>query len=100
MSTSQPKLQLPQSLETQLLEFRRRVWTVKSIGAAGGAIFGVGVGYLTVYALDRLVDTPAAARLAICLAALVGCAIAPLYLHKWLWRQRTLDQLARLISRR
>ncbi len=100
MSSTQPKLQLPSSLEAQLLEFRRRVWTIKSIEAAGGAIFGVGVGYLAVYALDRLVDTPAAARLAIFFAALVGCAIAPLYLHKWLWRQRTLDQLARLISRR
>ena len=29
MSTSQPKLQLPSSLETQLLEFRRRVWTTR-----------------------------------------------------------------------
>jgi len=100
MDASKSKLQLPGSLESQLLEFRRRVWTIKSIEAACGAVFGVVLGYLAVYVLDRLVDTPAAARLAIFCTALIGCAIAPLYLHKWIWRQRTLDQLARLISRR
>jgi hypothetical protein len=102
MSTTQPQatLKLPTSLEAQLHEFRRRVWTIKSIEAAGGAICGVVLGYLAVYALDRVVDTPAAVRLAIFLLALVGCAVAPLYLHKWIWRQRTLDQLAKLLSRR
>src|SRR5437588_6992052 len=99
-SPSRTVLQLPISLEEQLHEFRRRVWTIKSIEAAGGAIFGVVLGYLLVYALDRIVDTPAALRLAIFLVALMGCAIAPLYLHRWIWRQRTLDQLARLLSRR
>src|SRR5262245_64295477 len=102
MSTTQPKtqLQLPGSLEAQLLEFRRRVWTIKSIEAACGAVFGVVLGYLAVYVLDRLVDTPAAMRLAIFCTALIGCAVAPLYLHKWIWQQRTLDQLAKLLSRR
>ena len=102
MTTTQPgtRLQLPSSLESQLHEFRRRVWTIKTIEAVGGAIFGVGVGYLAVYVLDRLVDTPAIARFAIFIAALLGCAIAPIYLHRWIWQQRTLDQLARLLSRR
>jgi len=99
-SESKTRLQLPSSLETQLREFRRRVWTIKSLEAIGGAICGVVVGYLAVYLLDRVIDTPAAARLAIFLLALIGCAVAPLYLHKWIWRQRTLDQLARLLSRK
>ncbi len=95
-----PRLQLPQSLETQLQGFRRRVWTIKSLEAAGGAICGVVVGYLAVYVLDRVTDTPAAVRWAIFLSALAVCTIVPLYLHKWIWRQRTLDQLARLLSRK
>lgn len=99
-SEPKPRLQLPGELETQLREFRRRVWTIKSLEAAGGAICGVVVGYLAVYVLDRTIDTPAAARLAIFALALIGCAMAPLYLHKWIWRQRTLDQLARLLSRK
>jgi hypothetical protein len=97
---SRKVLQLPRSLEQQLLEFRRRVWLIKSIEAVGGAVFGVVVGYLAVYCLDRLVDTPAAARLVIFLAAMLGCAMLPVYFHRWVWRQRTLDQLARLVSRR
>ncbi|MBW8883848.1 MAG: hypothetical protein JF612_03525, partial [Planctomycetia bacterium] len=97
---SRTGLELPKSLETQLLEFRRRVWTTKSIEAAGGAVFGVMLGYLAVYVLDRTVDTPAGLRLAIFLLAMLGCAILPLYFHRWIWRQRTLDQLARLVSRR
>src|SRR5262245_39373562 len=102
MSTTQPTspLQLPSSLEAQLHEFRRRVWTIKSIEAAGGAICGVAAGYLAVYVLDRLMDTPAGVRLAIFLAAMAICALVPLYLHRWIWQQRTLDQLARLLSRR
>src|SRR5438093_2717019 len=101
MSAPGPRtaLQLPKSLEAQLLEFRRRVWTIKSIEAAGGAVFGVVLGYLAVYVLDRTLDTPAALRLAIFLLAMIGCAALPLYFHRWIWRQRTLDQLARLISR-
>src|SRR5947208_16486600 len=92
-------LQLPPSLEQQLLDFRRRVWLIKSIEGVGGAVFGVVVGYLAVYCLDRFVDTPAAARLVIFLVAMAGCALLPVYFHWWIWRQRTLDQLARLVSR-
>ncbi len=100
MNASQSRgLQLPQSLEVQLGEFRRRVWTIKSIEAACGALFGVVVGYLGVYLLDRVVDTPTWARLAFFLASLAACGLAPLYLHRWIWQQRTLDQLARLLSR-
>ena len=54
-ASSGKQLQLPASLETQLLEFRRRVWTIKSIEAAGGAVFGVGLGFLAVYLLDRTI---------------------------------------------
>ena len=97
---SRKVLQLPSSLEQQLLEFRRRVWLIKSIEAVGGAVFGVVVGYLAVYCLDRLVDTPAAARLVIFLTAMIGCALLPVYFHRWIWRMRTLDNIARLVSRR
>src|SRR5215475_2388754 len=99
-SESRTALQLPQPLEAQLLDFRRRVWTIKSIEATGGAVFGVMLGYLAVYALDRILYTPAVARLVIFVAAMFGCAILPVYFHRWIWSRLTLDQLARLISRR
>ena len=58
------RLELPVSLQTQLHEYRRRVWTIKSIEAACGATFGVLVSYLTLFALDRVIDTPGWVRLA------------------------------------
>ncbi len=101
MSVSSPdRLQLPASLTTQLHDFRKRVWTIKSIEAACGALFGVIVSYLTVFVLDRVIDTPMWARVAIFLVAVGGCALVPVYLHKWIWQNRRLDQLARLISRK
>jgi hypothetical protein len=99
MSTQPHSLQLPASLQAQLHDFRRRVWTIKSIEAAGGALCGVVFGYLAVYLFDRVLDTPVWLRLVLFLGALSACVLAPLYLHRWIWRQRTWDQLARLLSR-
>ena len=93
-------LQLPASLETQLFDFRRRVWSIKAAEAVCGAIFGVAVAYLTLFALDRVLDTPTWARFTIFGVAAASCALVPLYLHRWLWRHRRLEQLARLLSRR
>ncbi len=97
---SRDPLQLPTTLEAQLHGFRRRVWAIKMIEAACVAVFAVIAAFLCVFVLDRLWDTPAWMRVAIFLAALGGCAIVPLYLHRWIWRRRRLEQLARLLSRK
>ena len=94
------RLELPGSLETQLYDYRRRVWIIKSIEAVCGAAFGVLVSYLAIFALDRVIDTPDWARAAIFCVAVAACAIVPVYLHRWVWRQRHFVQLARLLSRR
>ncbi len=94
------ELQLPDSLQAQLLEFRRRVWTIKLVEAACGAVFGVAVAFIILFALDRVVETATWARVTIFLSALVSCALVPLYMHRWIWRHRRLEQLARLLSRR
>lgn len=100
MSLEQSQLQLPDSLQTQLLDFRRKVWTIKSIEAVCGALFGLFVAFLVTFGLDRVWDTPAAVRTAIFAGAMLGCAMVPLALHRWVWRQRQLEQLARLLARR
>lgn len=102
MSVAKPSagLRLPESLQTQLHDFRRRVWTIKSLEAVCGALFGVVLAYLAVFALDRVIDTPAAARTAIFGVAVAICAWVPLALHRWIWRRRHLEQLARLLSRK
>ncbi|MBI3469540.1 MAG: hypothetical protein HY000_41590, partial [Planctomycetes bacterium] len=100
LAAPQHQLQLPASLHVQLLEFRRRVWTIKLIEAVCGAIFGILVAFVATFVLDRVFDTPAGLRLAIFGTAVLGCAMVPLTLHRWIWRQRRLEQLARLLSRR
>ncbi|HEY1784758.1 MAG TPA: hypothetical protein VGG30_04385 [Pirellulales bacterium] len=94
------RLVLPTSLERQLGEFRRRVWTIKMIEAGCGALVGVLLAYFTVFAIDRLIDTPAWARLTIFALALAACAVVPVYFHRWIWCHRRAEQLARLVSRR
>ena len=93
-------LQLPPSLEEQLHEFRRRLWTIKIIEAICGALFGIVISYLTVFILDRLLDTPTWTRIGIFAIAVSGCTVIPLSLHRWFWCHRRLEQLAHLISRR
>ncbi len=93
-------LELPASLQAQMFDFRRRVWAIKAAEAVCGAIFGVAVSFLALFALDRVVDTAAWARVTIFLVAAGFCMLVPIYLHRWLWSQRRLEQLARLLSRR
>lgn len=93
-------LQIPASLQSQLLDFRRRLWTVKLIEAACGAVCGLMLAFLLTYALDRLWDTPAVVRLALFVLAMTGCALVPWAVHRWVWSQRKLEQLARLLSRK
>ncbi|MEO8499224.1 MAG: hypothetical protein ABI614_29515, partial [Planctomycetota bacterium] len=100
LAQSQHRLEIPQTLETQLHEFRRRVWTIKILEAVAAATCGVVFAYLAVFGLDRLWDTPAAVRLGVFVAALAGCSVVPYCLHRWVWSQRRLDQLARLLSRK
>src|SRR5215468_8176529 len=99
LSPQQRRLELPESLRTKMFAFRRRVWAIKLIEACCGAVFGVLTAYLVTFILDRVWDTPPEVRFGIFVAALAVCAIVPLALHRWIWRQRRLEQLAVLLSR-
>ena len=94
------RMRLPQDLEHQLHDFRRLVWTVKIVEAVAGACFGILAAYLVLFGLDRLWDTPVALRAALFLVAAGACANVPVFLHRWVWRNRRMEQLARLLSRR
>ncbi len=93
-------LQIPETLQSQLHDFRRRLWTIKLIEAGCGAVFGLLTAFLLTYALDRFWDTPAVMRLATFAIAVFGCALVPWALHRWVWRQRTPEHLARLLTRK
>ncbi|MGH7136074.1 MAG: hypothetical protein ACREHD_10060 [Pirellulales bacterium] len=91
---------LPETLRVQLLDFRRRVWSIKIAEALAVAAFGLLAAWIAVFTLDRFADTPAAVRLAVLVATLVVAGIVPLYAYRWIWRRRQLPQLARLLTRK
>lgn len=100
MSIARPKdpMRLPASLEVQLHDFRRRVWTIKILEAVGVAVLAIAAAFLFVFGLDRLFDTPSWLRLGAFVAALSGFAMIPWFLYRWVWKQRSMEQLARLLG--
>ena len=91
---------LPPILETKLAEFRRRVWTVKLAEGLLAAVFGLVVSFLVVFVLDRVMETPGWLRLAILILGAAGLGLGlPLKWHRWVWRQRRLEDAARLLRR-
>ncbi len=100
IAQTRERLQIPDTLRHQLDDFRRRVWTIKTLEAACAAGFGVVVCFLALFALDRFVDTPSGLRLGLFGGAALACAVVPIALHRWVWRQRHPEQLARLLARK
>lgn len=100
LAESRNRLQLPETLKTQLHEFRRRVWTIKIIESVCGALFGLVVAFLAMFFVDRLGESPIGVRIGLFVTAIAGCAMLPLALHRWIWCNRHLEQLARLLSHR
>ncbi|WP_435020077.1 hypothetical protein TA3x_001633 [Tundrisphaera sp. TA3] len=100
LAQARERLQIPETLRTQLDDFRRRVWTVKTLEALALAGLGVLFAFLAMFGLDRAWDTPAGPRLGLFVAAVAALALVPLALHRWVWRNRRPDQLARLLSRK
>src|SRR5690606_13544026 len=49
---------------------------------------------------DRWFDTPRWLLLTIAIAAGAACLVVPYYLHRWVWQNRQLEQLARLLARK
>jgi hypothetical protein len=92
------KTTLPPDLEAKLADFRRRVWIIKLAEGILAALFGLALSYLAVFILDRFFETPAWLRFCILLAgaATLGLGL-PLKWHRWVWRQRRLEDVARLI---
>lgn len=89
---------LPVTLSSTLADFRRRVWIVKLTEGILASLFGLALSYLLVLGLDRLMDTPAWLRGAILAAgaAVPGLGL-PLKWHRWVWRQRLLEDAAKLL---
>jgi hypothetical protein len=93
-------IELPADLRHRLGRFRTLVWRVKLLEAACGAAGGILLGFLVVFVADRFGETPQWVRWTALGLAAAACAWLPLAVHRWVWRQRTFEQLARLVARR
>ncbi len=93
-------LQLPDSLQHQLADYRRGVWRLKVGEAIAASVGGLMVAFLCLFILDRFTETPNAVRWLLFFVALAAGALLPLQLHRWVWRYRRPDQLAQLLARR
>jgi hypothetical protein len=95
-----PNRSLPPILTDKLADFRRKVRYVKFAEGILAALFGLGLSWLLVFILDRLGETPVWLRttLLVAGAAVPGLGL-PLIWHRWVWRQRRLEDVARLVRR-
>ncbi len=102
MNQTQPKdnaVTLPPRMEKALEKYRKHVWIIKLAEGTLAAIFGLIISYLIVFGLDRVIDTPNVLRAFILLIGMVGMVVfLPLKYYKWVWRNRTLDGVARLLQ--
>ena len=99
MSQSTNQLQLPENLRSKLERYQRAIWWVKLTEGFAAAVFGLLLSYLVVFALDRVIDTTAWWRGAILITGSLGLAVwFPLVCHKWIWKSRRLEQVARFLK--
>ena len=92
-------LEIPQRMRSKLHAFQRKIWTVKLIEGCGAALCGLMLSYLVVFVMDRFIDTDWKVRSAILLLGSLGVAVwLPWMCHRWIWKSRRLEQVARLLK--
>ena len=101
-SSNQPhQAPIPEGLQKQLDQFKKRLWHIKIAEAILAGLFGLLLSFLLVFGLDRFFETPGGLRLIILIAgASLFTFFAPYWVHYWVYGHRRENQLARLISQR
>jgi hypothetical protein len=98
--TTSRRIALPAALERQLVAFRSLVGRVQLARAACIAISGIATCHLAVFLLDRVGDTPWWPRFGLLTLAAAAALAVPWAAYRWVWRVRSLEQVARLVGRR
>ncbi|MDZ4853158.1 MAG: hypothetical protein SGI77_28040 [Pirellulaceae bacterium] len=93
----QPKIELPATLHKQLADFQQCVWKSKMQEVFWIACVGLGIGFLSVFIIDRFIDTSRPARGLIAVIAFGLWMLIPWAFHRWVWKHRRIDQVARLL---
>jgi hypothetical protein len=92
---------LPEELRRQFADVQRRLRGVETTVAICAIIAGLLISLLALFISDRLWDTPPGCRLAFSLLGLaVLIAAAFWWARRWLWRRRSLIDLANLVQKK
>ena len=94
------QLQVPESLTTQIREYRSVVRIRKIAEAMGIAVTAVLVGFAVVFATDRFLDSTPWFRALVWIASMVGVAMLPFAWRRWVLKLRTLESVAKLLSKK
>ena len=98
---SQGSLQLPQTTLDRLVQFRTLVRRVKVTEAVLAAAFGILLSWITLFLVDRVMDTPWTVRLLCLVAGAIGpVVLIPTKLYRWIWGTRQLEQVAMLLRQK
>ena len=99
--SSDGDLPIPPNLKRKLEDFQNRLWSIKIAEGALAGLAGLGISFLLIFALDRIFDTPSALRALILFSGFAIPALwLPLRWHHWVYQQKSLDQIARLLRRK
>ena len=100
VNKSNSTIEIPEGLKRQLFAFRKRVWSIKMIEACAIALVAVFLGYVAVFLLDRVFDSPSWVRASLLFVATVGVATVPLWFERWVLRTRSAESIARLLGKK
>lgn len=92
-------LRLPRRMREKLKTYQRQVWLVKLTEALCAGVCGLAASFLLVFVLDRFFDTSNLLRLMVLVCGTLGFALwMPRMCHKWIWKNRRLTSVARLLK--
>lgn len=99
-SNNSNQAQLPDSLRSQLQQFRSQLWRIKIMEAIWAGFFGLIFSFILVFFLDRFIPTSGFIRLCILASGVSVFAIfAPLWINRWVFKHRRENQIAQLIAK-
>jgi hypothetical protein len=92
---------IPEKLRRQFAGAQRRLWRVETTIALSVMTAGLVLSLLALFVSDRLWNTPPGWRIAFLAAGLFSVLAASwFWAQRWLWRRRSLEDLARLIQKK
>ncbi len=91
--------ELPESLDTQLREFEMRLMLMETLSALSGTLLALFAGPVTLFAMDRFLETPILARSILTSTSVLWIGLLlRRWSYFWIWSPRSTSDLAKLLQ--